>query len=104
MTPNQKARYNRDLRIWEFRKKNPDMDLQDIAPIFNLGNGGSVSDALKRMDRHINHGEPYVKPIDYSKRKRPTGMTYNKPERLDFRTTKNPEQAWEQALGQGAFN
>lgn len=96
MTPHQQARYERDLRIWEYRQKNPDAYLMDIGKMFGI-KGGAVTDALKRIDRHLNHGEPYIKPVDYSKQNRAKTVNYNRPERLDFRTTRNPEKAWEQA-------
>jgi len=97
MTPTQQARYERDLRIWEYRKKNPDILLDEIASMFGLFSGNSIGSILRRMDKHINHGEPYLKPLNPNRNKQRTGMKYNVQERLDFRTTKNPESYWAQS-------
>lgn len=62
-----------------------------------------VNQLLKKLVPGYSFKRVYKTSED--KRKKALANHYRKkPERIDFRTTKNPEKAWEAALGQGAFN
>ncbi len=100
LTENQQVKYEVACRVYAFYCKNVAMEYKEIGSVFGLTDN-CIRDKLKRMQQHLETGDPYFPPRKKVKRYRTAPIKHKVIPKVANPRVKDPDSIWKAAYEAG---